>query len=428
MELDLDRLRALRVIGRGAMGTVFLVTRRCSDCDGDDPHSSLPPLFALKVVDKHSPSAKPDADRRARWELNLLSRLTSAAGDGPGHPFLPSLLGSVETRELLAWAVPFCPGGDLHALRHSLSPDAAFSPAAIRFYLSELVDALGHLHSLRVAYRDLKPENILLQSSGHVTLTDFDLSRHLPPSTTSPSSASSSASPVPPHPHDSRSRRRHRRHLTRIFALGGAASPAEADHHYHYHLKKARSARVSPVSRRRPSFSCPPAGGDRSFSFVGTEEYVSPEVVRGEGHGFAVDWWALGVLAYEMSYGRTPFKGRNRKETFRNVLSRSPEFAGNRRCALTDLIERLLAKDPARRLGSAGGADEVRAHPFFGGVQWDLLSDVTRPPFLPPPLDDLEEAVTTALAEDGGFDVRDYFKRLRQPPSPLGSSSSLTEF
>ncbi|WOL19990.1 serine/threonine-protein kinase UCN-like [Canna indica] len=164
-------------------------------------------------------------------------------------------------RELLAWAVPFCPGVDLHALRQSLSPDAAFSPAAIRFYLFELVDALGHLHSLRVAYRDLKPENILLQSSGHVTLTDFDLSRHLPPSTTSPSSTSSSASPVPPHPHDSRSRRRHCCHLTCIFDFGGATLPVEADHHYHYHLKKARSARVSPVSRRHPSFSCPPREG-----------------------------------------------------------------------------------------------------------------------------------------------------------------------
>ncbi|WOK96908.1 hypothetical protein Cni_G05616 [Canna indica] len=237
-------------------------------------------------------------------------------------------------RELLAWAVPFCPGVDLHALRHSLSSDAAFSPAAIHFYLSKLVNALGHLHSLRVAYRDLKPKNILLQSSDHVTLTDFDLSRHLPPSTTSPSSASSSASPVPPNPHDSHSRRHHCRHLTRIFAFGGAASPVKADHHYHYHLKKARS----------------------------TKEYVSPEVVRGEGHGLVVDRWALRVLAYEMSYGRTPFKGRNRKETFRNMLSRSPEFTGNR-CALTDLIECLLAKDPARRLGSA--AVQKRRLQFF---------------------------------------------------------------
>ncbi|XP_074578914.1 LOW QUALITY PROTEIN: serine/threonine-protein kinase UCNL-like [Curcuma longa] len=404
MELELDRLRAVRVIGRGATGTVFLVTSRCAG----DPYPHLPPLFALKVVEKHSPSAKPDADRRARWELNLLSRLTiSPAGDAAAHPFLPSLLGAAETPELLAWALPFCPGGDLHALLHSLSSDAAFfSPAAVRFYISELVDALAHLHALRVAYRDLKPENVLLQASGHVTLTDFDLSRHLPPS-----SVSSVADPLPPPP----ARRCSRRHLTRIFGD---------------HLKKARSARVSPVSRRRTSFSAAGESGDgRAFSFVGTEEYVSPEVVRGEGHGLAVDWWALGVLAYEMAYGRTPFKGRSRKETFRNVLSLSPEFPGNRRCDLADLIERLLAKDPARRLGSTGGADEVRAHPFFRGVRWDLLADITRPPFLPQPVEELEEAVA---AGSEGFDVRDYFKGLRQPsaslsPSP-SSSCSLAEF
>ncbi|KAG6494359.1 serine/threonine-protein kinase UCNL-like [Zingiber officinale] len=404
MELELDRLRAVRVIGRGAMGTVFLVTSRCAG----DPYPHLPPLFALKVVDKHCPSAKPDADRRARWELNLLSRLTiSSTGDAAQHPFLPSLLGVAETPELLAWALPFCPGGDLHALRHSLSSDAAFSPTAVRFYISELVDALAHLHALRVAYRDLKPENVLLQASGHVTLTDFDLSRHLPRS-----SVSSVADPLPSPP----ARRRSRGHLTRIFAFG--------DRRHGDHLKKARSARVSPVSRRRTSFS-----DGRSFSFVGTEEYVSPEVVRGEGHGLAVDWWALGVLAYEMAYGRTPFKGRNRKETFRNVLSRSPEFPGNRRCDLADLIERLLVKDPSQRLGSAGGADEVRSHPFFHGVRWDLLADVTRPPFLPPPIEELEEAVA---AGSEGFNVMDYFKGLRQPsaspslsPSP---SSSLTVF
>ncbi|CAD5171860.1 unnamed protein product [Musa acuminata subsp. malaccensis] len=429
MELDLDRLRAVRVIGRGAMGTVFLVTSRCSGATTTDPQPCLPPLFALKVVEKHSPSAKPDSDRRARWELNLLSRLSSAGGDGQrsqSHPFLPSLLGSVETPELLAWAVPFCSGGDLHALRHSLSPDAAFSPTAIRFYLSELVAALAHLHSLRIAYRDLKPENVLLQSSGHITLTDFDLSRHL---STSASPSASSTAPPHPLPPENRPRRRHRRQLTRIFAFGAASAYAEADHHRH-HLKKARSARVSPVSRRRISFSTSgtAGGGERSFSFVGTEEYVSPEVVRGEGHGFAVDWWALGVLAYEMAYGRTPFKGRNRKETFRNVLTRPPEFPGGRRCDLTDLIERLLAKDPARRLGSAAGADEVRAHPFFRGVRWEILAKVTRPPFLPPPEEDLEAAVI-GLGEDGGFDVRDYFNGLRQPASqPSPSMGSLTEF
>ncbi|XP_042415180.1 serine/threonine-protein kinase UCN-like [Zingiber officinale] len=349
--LDLNQIRAVRVLGRGAMASVFLVSAA--------PGSRLPTLFA----------------RRARWELSLLSRLSAAPGDHH-HPFLPSLLGSVETPDLLAWAIPFCPGGDLHALRRSLSPsnEEAFSADAIRFYLSEIVTALAHLHSMRVAYRDLKPENVLLRSSGHIMLADFDLSRHLPARSTTHSSL------PPPLPSDNHSHAP-RRKLTRVFSFGAADDQ----------IKKGRSARVSPASRRRTSSSSisksrEGSGGDdeRSFSFVGTEEYVAPEVVRGEGHGFAVDWWALGILAYEMAYGQTPFRGRNRKETLRNILTLPPMFPGRRRTDLTDIIERLVVKDPERRLGFSGGVEEVKAHPFFDGVKWELLPEVARPPFLAP--------------------------------------------
>lgn len=175
------------------------------------------------------------------------------------------------------------------------------------------------------------------------------------------------------------------------------------------------------MSRRKPSFS----DGERSKSFVGTEEYVSPEVVRGEGHEFAVDWWALGVLAYEMLYGTTPFKGKNRKETFRNVLFKQPEFPG-KPDALSDLISRLLEKDPTRRLGYARGADEIRSHEFFRGLRWDLLGEVLRPPFIPA-RDDDGDLTATPLA---GFDVREYFQNLRSPPSlpPSPDRQRLTEF
>ncbi|XP_042376523.1 serine/threonine-protein kinase UCN-like [Zingiber officinale] len=406
--LDLNQIRAVRVLGRGAMASVFLVSAA--------PGSRLPTLFALKVFDKQS-AVKPHALRRARWELSLLSRLSAAPGDHH-HPFLPSLLGSVETPDLLAWAIPFCPGGDLHALRRSLSPsnEEAFSADAIRFYLSEIVTALAHLHSMRVAYRDLKPENVLLRSSGHIMLADFDLSRHLPARSTTHSSL------PPPLPSDNHSHAP-RRKLTRVFSFGAADDQ----------IKKGRSARVSPASRRRTSSSSisksrEGSGGDdeRSFSFVGTEEYVAPEVVRGEGHGFAVDWWALGILAYEMAYGQTPFRGRNRKETLRNILTLPPMFPGRRRTDLTDLIERLVVKDPERRLGFSGGAEEVKAHPFFDGVKWELLPEVARPPFLAPVIDEEEE-----VERQNCNDVRDYLKELRQrerlvPPSR--SSESLEGF
>lgn len=72
--------------------------------------------------------------------------------------------------------------------------------------------------------------------------------------------------------------------------------------------------------------------GFRTNSFVGTEEYIAPEVIQGNGHTSAVDWWTLGILIYEMLYGTTPFKGKNRKITFGNILKdevQFPEHAGS---------------------------------------------------------------------------------------------------
>lgn len=168
------------------------------------------------------------------------------------------------------------------------------------------------------------------------------------------------------------------------------------------------------MSRQKQSFS----NGERSNSFVGTEEYVSPEVVHGDGHEFSVDWWALGILTYEMLYGRTPFKGKNRRETFRNVLTKSPEFVG-KRTELTDLIEKLLEKVPTKRLGYSRGAIEIKEHGFFRGVNWEMLTKVVRPPFIPS-RDEITGEMPSGKFSDGkgGVDIVDYFQRLK-PPSPM---------
>ncbi|KAF5735765.1 serine/threonine-protein kinase UCNL [Tripterygium wilfordii] len=120
-QLNFNNLKSLKVLGKGAMGTVFLVHDQVSDPDACNP-------FALKVVEKSSIHNKQDADRRARWEIEVLTRLCCPNT----HPFLPYLLGSLETSDFLAWAVPFCSGGDLNVLRHRQS-DRVFSPAVIRF-------------------------------------------------------------------------------------------------------------------------------------------------------------------------------------------------------------------------------------------------------------------------------------------------------
>ncbi|CAN0871457.1 Protein kinase PINOID 2, partial [Linum grandiflorum] len=128
----------------------------------------------------------------------------------------------------------------------------------------------------------------------------------------------------------------------------------------------------------------------RSKSFVGTHEYLAPEVISGQGHGSAVDWWTLGVFLCEMLYGRTPFKGENNERTLINILKQPlafPRVAGDGReteemLRVQDLISKLLVKNPKKRLGSLKGAAEIKRHEFFKGVNWALIRSV-RPPEVP---------------------------------------------
>jgi serine/threonine protein kinase len=131
----------------------------------------------------------------------------------------------------------------------------------------------------------------------------------------------------------------------------------------------------------------------RSKSFVGTHEYLAPEVISGQGHGSAVDWWTLGVFMYEMIYGRTPFKGENNEKTLVNIIKQPLAFprvaaASGREwdehLRAQDLMTQLLAKNPKKRLGGCTGSAEVKKHDFFKGVNWALVRSV-RPPEVPKP-------------------------------------------
>ncbi|KAI9319436.1 kinase-like domain-containing protein [Dichotomocladium elegans] len=128
----------------------------------------------------------------------------------------------------------------------------------------------------------------------------------------------------------------------------------------------------------------------RTNSFVGTEEYIAPEVIQGCGHTSAVDWWTLGILLYEMLYGTTPFKGSNRNETFAKVLHSEVQFSAQpgpySKSTLSNncknVIRRLLHKDEHRRLGSCAGASDIKNDLFFKAVNFALLRHCV-PPIIP---------------------------------------------
>lgn len=122
----------------------------------------------------------------------------------------------------------------------------------------------------------------------------------------------------------------------------------------------------------------------RTNSFVGTEEYIAPEVIKGNGHSSAVDWWTTGILVYEMLYGFTPFKGPDRPSTFSNVLKREVLFPDQPLVSNVgrSVVRKLLIKDEHRRLGSQSGASEVKQHKWFASISWGLLRHC-KPPIIP---------------------------------------------
>ena len=98
------------------------------------------------------------------------------------------------------------------------------------------------------------------------------------------------------------------------------------------------------------------------------------ELVRRNGGGRG----SLGVMLYEMLYRTTVFKGSNRKETFYRILAKAPDLVGET-TPLRGLIEKLLEKDPNQRIR----LEEIKGHDFFKGIEWDLVVEIGRPPFIP---------------------------------------------
>jgi serine/threonine protein kinase len=124
------------------------------------------------------------------------------------------------------------------------------------------------------------------------------------------------------------------------------------------------------------------------MSFVGTHEYLAPEIIKGEGHGSAVDWWTFGIFLYELLFGKTPFKGSGNRATLFNVVGQPLRFPESPIVSFSarDMIRGLLVKDPQHRLGYKRGATEIKQHPFFEGVNWALIRCAS-PPDIPKPVE-----------------------------------------
>ena len=123
---------------------------------------------------------------------------------------------------------------------------------------------------------------------------------------------------------------------------------------------------------------------DKAFTLCGTPQYLAPEVLLKKGYDKMVDWWSLGCVMYEMLMGRLPFAIKRGMINLK-IYEKKIDFPRKISNEARDLIEKFLVVNPTERLGyGPNGTDDIKNHPFFNGVDWDLaIQKKYKPPFIP---------------------------------------------
>lgn len=200
----------------------------------------------------------------------------------------------------------------------------SFDIDCTKFYSAEILRGLEYLHGLGIIHRDLKPENILLDDKMHVLITDFGCAKIL---------------------------------------KDDPETPADVD------------------AQQQPRFR------QRSGSFVGTAQYVSPELLTNSSVSRASDLWALGCLVYQMVAGLPPFRSRSEYVMFQKILKLEYDIPDGFCELARSFVNQLLVLEPTQRLGAldehGAGYPSIRAHPFFEGVDFETLHEQTPPPIYP---------------------------------------------
>lgn len=348
-----------KLISSGNFGSVYAAT-----------HKATGEVVAIKTMPMNMIVHK-NMIGQVIAERNILSIATS-------NPFVVTFYCSFKTSRSLFMVMEFVKGGDVATLLENVG---YVDEATARQYIAETLLALEYIHDYGVTHRDLKPANLMITSSGHIKLTDFGLSQTgLMASTMLTAQDISQGAKVVWQGGEGGSGAVSERALTGSGDLPLLQLAAEEGYGYSSADKRSTGSPGSPGSG---SLSAAP-------SVVGTPGYMAPEAILGLPVGPAVDFWAVGIILYELLTGVLPFRGNTAEVVFDNTVNSKLEFPEEAAEATisdtaTDLIRHLLMKRPFARLGSqptsrlgsmqggdagdagrgAVGAAQVKRHAFF---------------------------------------------------------------
>jgi len=320
--------------GKGAYGTVLKATLK------SDPSNKL---YAIKVMDIKALSRIKKL-YQAYLECDILSQID--------NPYIVDIIGSFIEHGKIYIVMEYLSKGDFSDFIRLNFPMKIIN---IKFYTAEIVNFLEYIQSKKIVHRDLKPENIMMNEKWHIQVIDFGTARI----------------------------------LGKYF---DKENMEFKDDDTFYDISETDDLKGNKIAindddddfddeiQKKPE--------RRGMTFVGTAEYVSPEVLGDKPAEFGADIWALGIMIYQMFYGKTPFKERTNYLIFRKIEQLKIDFDEDDKIQIPeeakDLISKILVKDPSKRLGAGPpGSDNdishLKSHPFFKGISWNNLYKLNVP-------------------------------------------------